>query len=246
MLQLRLPAALAALLALAPAGAFAQTPPPGDTPAPAPTAPAAPTATAGPGVVKIDIVETVEGKASIENLAAYFIRKKLREAGFTAWSARPIRADQVQPRPADAPPADPKAEKPEPDLVVKGKVTVDVSRVSTFYGQSLAFAYEAHADLEVAPAAGGKPDKIEDRDEWARSAQDAARSECLKRISLFAAADVMKTPGVRARLPEKSKAAVDAFISDLEKKRGDNGNPEPPPANPVPGEGGSKKGKGGK
>lgn len=206
------------------------------------TAPAAATATAAasPGVVRIDIEETIEGKPSRENLAAFFIRKKLREAGYKAWSSRPIRADEFEKN------ASPEANaKPDPDFVLKGNVRVDVSSVSTFYGQNLAFAYDGAGDFQLVDKAGKVLEKIKDSDAWSQAEQAKARDECLKRIAVFLAADVVKSDTIRSRLSEKAKAAVDAFRADLDKKRHQNDD-QPPPANPVPGEGGGKKGRGGK
>jgi hypothetical protein len=241
--------AAALLLAAGLAPARADDPKPPAPPTPAAPAPASPAAPAPAGVVKIDIAETIEGKPSRENLAAYFIRKKLREAGFTAWSARPIHADELQKKseqqkpaagatpPSPAAPAAPGDEKPAPDLVVKGTVDIEVSRVSTFYGQNVAFAYTATTFLEVQDKAGKSLAKIEDKDEWGQTSQRAAREQCMKRMALFASADVLKSEPIRGRLSEKAKAEADAFVAGIEKKR----HPEAGEASGgtgAPGEGG--------
>ena len=234
--------ALAGALLAAPAAATA-----GD-------APAAPTATAQPGqsqkpaepkyiaVVKVDVTETIDGQPSKENLSSYFIRKKLREAGYNAWSAKPIHADDVEKRnaekaakkadpnapkadpgaatPPGAPPAAaPKDEKPEPDLFVKGYVALEQSRASVFYGQQVAFSFQGKAKLEIVDKTGQVVAKLEDEDEWGATTQDTAKNQELKRIALFASSDVLKAEPIRSRLTDKGKAQVDAYVASLESQR---------------------------
>jgi hypothetical protein len=182
------------------------------------------TATAVPpaAFVKIDIVEKVDGKPSKENLAAYFIRKKLREAGFEAWSARPIHADEAARKKSGAAPERPETPgtpPPEADFVIAGSVEVRLGNVSTFYGKVVAVVYESEANLKIF----GKDQKvfaaIEDKDSWGQKTEEEARAQALKRIALFLSADVLKSDAIRARVPEKSKSAVETYIAGIEKKR---------------------------
>lgn len=223
-----------------PAGGGATPPPPA-----APVPPAAPAPPAAPrGIVKIDIVEKVAGAESKENLAAYFIRKKLREAGFVAWSARPIRADQLEKKPArpmpgsapgaagappsPVPPANPASETPAPDLVVRGTVDIVKGKVSIFYGRVVATAYEGHVKLEIADGAGTVLAKVEDWDEWGKTKEDVARSESLQRTALFAAAGVLASEPIRSRADERTKEKIDAFVKGLESKRRKAKDPDEP------------------
>lgn len=184
------------------------------------------------GVVKIDIAETLDGKESRENLAAYFIRKKLREVGFLAWSTRPIRADDLDRRrrekeaaetktvtAAPVPEAATEEERPAPDLVVVGTLEVTLLRTSPFYGQDVAFIFGSKAKLAIHDAAGKEVATIVDGEEVGQRTRDGARNTALKRMALFLAAGVMKSDPIRSRLTDKGKEAAERFVREVEAKR---------------------------
>ncbi len=209
---------VATALLVAPAGGptNAQQGAGGDGPAAAPDAPAAATATARAparkslGTVKIDIVEKVEDKEGKQNVAAYFIRKKLQELGFDAYSVRPIPVDRGR---APPPPAG------EPDLVIAGTVAVKLYEVSTFYGKEVAYTFEGTGDLRILGKDQSVLATVVDSDRWGRGNEEVARRDALKRIALFLSGAVLKTEPIQARLDEKGKRAVETYVAGLQAKR---------------------------
>lgn len=183
-------------------------------------------------VVMLDIEETLDGEESDYAVTAYYVRKKLREVGFRAWSARPIPVDDAERKKRaekakkDGTTAEPLLDdqKPEGGLVVRGTATVTYDRTSTFYGADLAQIYKGAATLTIADRASGKTlVEITIDDEWGKKTKKAARNECLKRVGLFAAADVVASQPVQDRLTDQGKTQAQAFIDQINAKRKEKG-----------------------
>ncbi|HVY62568.1 MAG TPA: hypothetical protein VHF22_12990, partial [Planctomycetota bacterium] len=223
MTRLSILAAIAALL-LGPACSFAGDAPSAATPTSAPRA-AAKTA----GVVRLDIAEVVREKPSKEAPSTYRIRKVLRDAGFDAYTDKPLAADEYERRKrekeakeagAPSPTAEPEAGKPAPDLIIKGKVDVHAGENSTFYGQTVAYSFRAEAELQICDPQGKVLATVEESDSWGNTEEKKALSECEKRIAAWIAAAVLKAEPIHSRLSEKGKAEADRYIANVESKRG--------------------------
>ncbi len=208
--------------AVACAGARAEE---GAKPSGQPQADAAPP----PVVVQIDVAETVDGKVSKANYATYFLRKKLREYGFAAWSVRmlpifeKLHAKALEKARAAGRPEPELLERtqPKPELIVRGRVSAELARTSTFYGQDLAFVYKTEVVLEVLDADGTSLAKIRFEDEFGRRDKKLARRDTLRRAGLFAAAEVLMSDPLRERLSEAQRSAVAAWAAKIEAKRKD-------------------------
>jgi len=220
--------ALALALALLLFGSAVQA----DDPPPAPAGKAAPegaqTLEGGKGVsVKIAITETIDGKPSRYMAATYFIRKKLREAGFRAWSEKKLPPDDKAHKKAVAAakakgkpePAYLEEQKPAPGLVIEGKCEVRFDRASTFYGQDLASIYASSLKLEIKEPDGNVLSKIDISDEWGKETKRRARNESLQRIGLFGAVDVLRSDAIQGRLTKQAREAVQPFIDKIQKQR---------------------------
>lgn len=183
------------------------------------------------GVIKLEIVEKVEGKPSRDTPAIYRIRQKLREFGFVAWTEKPLRADEYEKKKREkestkGAPAGATAtaaageEKPAPDLIIRGIVDVSLGKTSTFYGQSVAYAYDGVADLTIVDARTGKElAVVAERDEWGKTEQKAAREESHKRITAWTTAAVLKAEPIYGRLGPNRQKAVDAYHAQVAEKR---------------------------
>ncbi len=217
--------ALVSLLLVLAAPAVADDPPPAPQTPPAPAAPKPDDPGAGrAGVVKLDIVETIDGKESKVNVAAYFLKKKLGESGYRVYSARepaakPGEKPEEPPKPAPAPP-------PAPDLVISGKVECKLLRTSDFYDQTVAYIYETTAELKIADKGGKTLADVKERDEWGRGTKKAARDESLKRLANWVTAAVLKEPAIRARLDDAGKQAAEAYVKRVEAARKKPSEPE--------------------
>lgn len=199
------------------------------------------------GVVKVDVEETLDKRPSRDAYATYLIMKKLREAGYVVWSEKPNRTDEYErkkraEKEGVTRTADPGDKKPEPDLVLKGKIAIGLADSSKFFGADVAFVYGAHGALAVLDKEGKELGKIEDQDEWSKASEKAAREEQIKRIAAFLAAAVLKSEPVHGRLGPKRRAVVDEYIANVARKREEN---KPAPA-PGGANGGGEKQEGGK
>lgn len=219
-----------------------------DDPPPVPQAPGAPKAdepAAGrAGVIKLDIVESIDGKESKLNVAVYFLKKKLGEAGYRVFSTRePAAPKSDKPeKPEDAPkPATPAAP-PVPDLVIVGKVDCKLLRTSDFYEKAVAYIYETTAELTIADGSGKTLATVKERDEWGRSTKKAARDESLKRLANWITAAVLKEPAIQARLDDAGKQAAEAYVKKVEAAR--KTKPEESDGGGGGGEGGASPGTG--
>ncbi len=221
--MIRRPFAAAALAALAVAAALARAE---DVPAPAPGIPEKPA-----GVVKLALDETLDGKPNRDTPITYFLRKKLREAGYVAWTEKPLRADEHAKRqrekdvkagkiPASATAtADVNDHRPAPDLVITGTIDVGVGSTSTFYGQTVATMYVGQGRLSIKDPAGKELGVVEEKDEWGKTKAKDAREECIRRTQAWLAAALLKSEPIHARFTEKDRAVVDKWIADTEKKK---------------------------
>jgi hypothetical protein len=198
------------------------------------------------GVVKLDIVEKLEGKPSKDAPATYLIRKRLREFGFVAYTEKPLRVDEYEKKKREKEQASkpvetgltataiPEAaeERPAPDLVIKGNIEVAHLRNSTFYGANIAFMFLGAGSLSILDPTGKELCVIDDREEWGQDKEAQAREETLKRISAWLAADVIKAEPVLSRLGPKSREAALKYVEGVEQKRASTAKKE---------EGGGKK-----
>lgn len=178
-------------------------------------------------VIKVDIEEIVLSKAHPNNVTTYFVRKKLREAGLQAWSARMLPIDKKAHDKAVAAakslgkpvPEFLEETKPAPKWVVKGKVTVEEARTSTFYDAKLATIYRCVAKIEILDASGALLATVDDTDEWGRQNEKQARAEAIKRIGLFVTSSVLKSEPVQSALDDAGKKAVAAFTAKIDRQR---------------------------
>lgn len=177
--------------------------------------------------IKIDIAETVADKPSSYMLTAYFVRKKLRELGFDAWSARAIsidkkeRAKRAEAAEKNGTEPEPLLEdvKPEPIYVIEGKTEVKFDRKSTFYGEDLAFVYTAATTITIKNQAGKVLETFTIEQEWGKSSEKKAKNEALQRNALFAAADVLASATVQSALTDPGKVEAQRFIDKTNAKR---------------------------
>jgi hypothetical protein len=200
-------AALLVFLGLAPWKAAAD----GGTPDPTAPQPGAPGEAAAPragraGVVKLDIIETIDGKESKVNAAVYYLEKTLGSSGYTVWATREPKGKESNPR-------------PDPDLVIAGKVDCKKLRESTFYGGTVGVIYETTAEVTIADKAGKTLATVKERDEWGRREKKDARDECLKRLVNWLAAAVLKEPAIQGRLDDAGKKAADEYLKKVETAR---------------------------
>ncbi len=232
-----LPAACLALAILLVPSAWADDPPATTEEKPKPA-----------GVVKIDLVETIDGKETKDNYTTFLLRKKLRELGFVAYSERPVGADEVQKKKkkkGDSAPQPEEGEaeaRPEPDLIIKGTVAVKMDRTNQFYGADLGYVYAGTGDLRILEKGGANElGKVADKDEWLKKDKDVAQMEEQKRIGSWLTAAVLKQDAIRGRLAPAGQAALDRYVADVETKRVASRKDAPPPPTepPAPPSGGS-------
>jgi len=210
------------------------------------------------GVVKIDIDEQLDGKPFRDTAVTVRLRKKLRELGFKAWSERSLFVDEYEKKKREkaekakaptgtaapvAPAPAPEDEKPDHDLVLKGKVVIRLDRSSTFFGGNVAFMYTGTVELTITDKAGKTLATISEKDEWGKTDEKKARDDEIRRTAAFAALAVMKAEPVYGRLGPKAKAAVDEYAGEVAKNypRTPPEGEKPIDATPAAGENGEKK-----
>ncbi len=180
-------------------------------------------------VIKLAIDEKVDGKPAKWNITSYLLRKKLREAGLTVWSAKSIWKDKSERKKraeaAKKTGAEPEPlledTKPTPTITIRGTCTVDYARSSTFYGKDLATIYKAAVALEIVDHLQGDAvtTTVDEADEYGRKTRQQAQTECANRVGLFTAVAVLRSDPIQELLNEKAKGAVKAFCDKIDSKR---------------------------
>jgi hypothetical protein len=182
-----------------------------------------------PVVIRLEIDETVDGKPAKWNITGYLLRKKLREAGLSVWSAEPIWKDKAERKQraeaAKEAGVEPEPlledEKPTPTITIRGTSKLNYDRSSTFYGKDLASFYKATVALEIIDHLDG--DKVaaalDEADEWGRKTRQQAQTECANRVGLFTAVAILRSRPIQNLLNDKAKVAVKAFCDKIEGKR---------------------------
>jgi len=201
------------------------------------TTPEAPAPQAAPAgiAVRIDIDETIDGQPSKYMMTSYFVRKKLREAGFAAWSARPIAEDEKERKKLEEeatkagktlPPALEETQ-PAPSLLVKGKSDLKFDHeITTFNNVRLGAVYSGYCELTLTDPEGNVIAKLADAAESGsvnekdyETNKKEARNRCMKRLALFASATVLDSKAIQERLTDKVKEAVRAYIDKMNAER---------------------------
>ena len=137
------------------------------------------------------------------------LRVNLRKAGFRVVSLRKTKWDKKGDEILDRK----KAKNFKSDFVIRGKVTVRHDRTAKFFEHVISYVYAGSVDVAV-----GKK-KIQFKDDTGGDTHEEGRTSFLDMVARFTAADVLRLPSVKKRIPKKVWKSLKSFFQKVDEER---------------------------